>query len=44
MCKLLRGNELELAFMLARVLNIDGELLQTTIVYLSRRCERLGRW
>ncbi|XP_028402254.1 WD repeat-containing protein 17-like [Dendronephthya gigantea] len=42
--KLLRGNELELAFTVARVLDVQGELLQIPVCYLSKRCEKLGRW
>lgn len=44
MSKLLRGNELENAFVLGRILDADEELQRTTAQCLSRRCEKLGRW
>ena len=42
--KLIRGNELELAISVGRVLGNLEALTGLATELLSRRCEKLGRW
>lgn len=44
MSKLIRGNELELAVSVGRVLRTVPDQLQVATQLLSQRCELLGRW
>ncbi|XP_014672534.1 PREDICTED: WD repeat-containing protein 17-like [Priapulus caudatus] len=44
MCKLIRGNELELAVCVGTVLGTVPDLTAVALSYLSRRCERLDKW
>ena len=44
MGKLLLGNELELVVSAAAWLGDTTEYVNTAALYLSRRCERLGKW
>ncbi|KAL8623251.1 hypothetical protein ACOMHN_062737 [Nucella lapillus] len=44
MCKLLRGNELELAISVGTVLGNVPSHLRLATHLLSRRCEHLGKW
>lgn len=42
--KLIRGNELELAVSLCRIMPNTKDLLEISTLLLARRCEKFGRW
>ena len=42
--KLIRGNELELAVSLSRIVPKAEDLLEISTLLLVKRCEKFGRW
>ncbi|XP_052276761.1 WD repeat-containing protein 17-like isoform X3 [Dreissena polymorpha] len=44
LCRLIQGNELELAVAMGTVLGVHDSVMSVAMEMLSRRCERLSKW